>query len=88
MAITSKEINLSQLDNELGGKGLIADFTDPKKKLILPADNSNVTEAQLEDAIAAHIAVDEAAAKAASRQAILDRLGISAEEAQLLLGGN
>ena len=30
----------------------------------------------------------EAEAKAASRQAILDRLGISAEEAQLLLGGN
>jgi hypothetical protein len=30
----------------------------------------------------------EAEAKAASRQAILDRLGLTAEEAQLLLGGN
>jgi hypothetical protein len=30
----------------------------------------------------------EADAKAASRQAILDRLGLTAEEAQLLLGGN
>ncbi len=30
----------------------------------------------------------EADAKATARQAILDRLGISAEEAQLLLGGN
>ena len=30
----------------------------------------------------------EAEAKAASRQVILDRLGITAEEAQLLLGGN
>jgi len=30
----------------------------------------------------------EAQAKATVRQAILDRLGISAEEAQLLLGGN
>jgi hypothetical protein len=30
----------------------------------------------------------EAEAKAAERQAILDRLGLSAEEAQLLLGGN
>jgi hypothetical protein len=30
----------------------------------------------------------EAAEKAASRQAVLDRLGISAEEAQLLLGAN
>lgn len=28
------------------------------------------------------------AAKAAERQAILDRLGLTAEEAQLLLGGN
>jgi len=30
----------------------------------------------------------EAEAKATSRQAILDRLGLTAEEAQLLLGGN
>jgi hypothetical protein len=30
----------------------------------------------------------EEEAKATARQAILDRLGISAEEAQLLLGGN
>jgi hypothetical protein len=30
----------------------------------------------------------EAEAKAASRQAILDRLGLTTEEAQLLLGGN
>lgn len=56
MAITSKKINLAQLDKELGGKGLIADFNDDKKKLILPADNSNVTEEQLEAAIAAHVA--------------------------------
>ena len=30
----------------------------------------------------------EAEAKASARQVILDRLGLSAEEAQLLLGGN
>lgn len=30
----------------------------------------------------------EAEAKAAARQALLDKLGITAEEAQLLLGGN
>jgi hypothetical protein len=30
----------------------------------------------------------EAEAKATARQAVLDRLGITAEEAQLLLGGN
>jgi hypothetical protein len=56
MATTSKEINLWQLDQELGGQGLCADFNDPKKKVIVPADDSNVTDEELEVAIAAHIA--------------------------------
>ena len=56
MAITNKEINLFQLDQELGGKGLIADLNDPDQKLILPSENSDVTDAQLEAAIAAHVA--------------------------------
>jgi len=56
MAITSKEINLEQLDQELGNEGLVADFNDPKKKIIKPADNSTITEEQLDAAIAAHIA--------------------------------
>jgi hypothetical protein len=56
MATTSKEINLQQLDQELGGQGLCADFNDPKKKLIVPADNSTVTEDDLKAAIAAHVA--------------------------------
>jgi len=56
MAITSKKINLGQLTKELGGRGLIADFNDPENKLILPADDSGITEAELEAAIDAHIA--------------------------------
>lgn len=56
MAITNKDINLAQLDAELGGKGLIGDFNDPHKKLILASENSDVTEAQLQVAIAAHVA--------------------------------
>ena len=56
MAITSKEINLFQLDQELGGQGLCADFNDPKKKIITIADNSTVTEEELEAAITNHIA--------------------------------
>ena len=56
MAITDKEINLLQLDNETGGKGLIGNFNDADAKLILPADNNDLTEAQLEAAIAAHLA--------------------------------
>ena len=56
MAITSKEINLEQLDQELGGQGLCADFNDPKKKIIIAAENSSVTEDEIKNAIAAHIA--------------------------------
>ncbi len=56
MAITSKEINLEQLDNELGSQGLVADFNDVNNKIIKPADDSIVTEAELEAAIEAHIA--------------------------------
>jgi hypothetical protein len=89
MAITSKKINIIQLDKELGSKGLITDFNDLSNKLILPADNSDVTEDELNDAIAVHIAMPtEAEERATARQAILDRLGLTAEEAQLLLGGN
>ena len=56
MATTSKEINLTQLDQELGGQGLCADFNDPKKKIIIAAENSTVTEDEIKNAIAAHIA--------------------------------
>ena len=54
MATTSKEINLAQLDNELGSKGLIANFEDKSKKIIMASENSDVTQAQVEAAIAAH----------------------------------
>jgi hypothetical protein len=59
MITTSKEINLLQLDQELGGQGLCADFNDPKKKIIKPSDNSRITEAELKAAIAAHVAQPE-----------------------------
>ena len=56
MVTTSKNINLGQLDAELGGQGLCGDFNDPNNKIIKPADESTVTEAQLKAAVAAHIA--------------------------------
>ena len=59
MAITSKDINLVQLDRELGSKGLVANFEQPKAKIIKPADGSNISEAQLEAAIAAHVALPD-----------------------------
>jgi hypothetical protein len=85
MAITNKEINLAQLSTELGGKGLIADFTDTNKKLILPANGVELTEAELKAAIDAHIAIDDDAVKASAKSALLNKLGITAEEAALLL---
>jgi hypothetical protein len=87
MAITSKEINLAQLDKELGSKGLCADFNDAKKKIITVADNSDVTEKELEDAIAAHIAIDEVAeatqAKAAA-EGKLSALGLTTDDLRAL----
>jgi hypothetical protein len=56
MITTSKEINLEQLDAELGGQGLCADFNDIKKKIIMPAENSTVSDEQLKVAIASHVA--------------------------------
>jgi hypothetical protein len=56
MAITSKKINLGQLDQELGGHGLVADFNDEKKKIVLTADNSPITDEELELAIKNHVA--------------------------------
>lgn len=76
MAITSKEINLAQLDKELGGQGLVANFNDPDNKIIKPADNSTITETELIAAIDLHIAITEeakaAAEEAAKQQAFND----------------
>lgn len=83
MAITSKDINLSQLDQELGGKGLVADFNDDNKKLILPADESDVTEAQLEAGIAAHIALPDPEPTVADK---LARVGLTVDEIKAALG--
>ena len=49
-----------------------------------------ITKKQFDDTlnIIDKINQDKAEAKATARQAVLDRLGLTAEEAQLLLGGN
>jgi hypothetical protein len=56
MATTSKKINIVQLDKELNSHGLICDFNDDKKKIIKAAENSPITEKEIEVAIDAHIA--------------------------------
>jgi hypothetical protein len=92
MITTSKEINLEQLDAELGNQGLCADFNDIKKKVIMPADNSTVTETELEAAIAAHIAgPTEAEVTQLNREqglAKLKELGFTDDQISALLGGN
>jgi hypothetical protein len=87
MIKVNKEINLAQLDKELNGQGLIAELNQDTGEVISVgfADNNSATQAQLKNAIDAHIAIDEVEAKAAAKAALLDRLGISAEEARLLL---
>ena len=89
MATTSKAINLLQLDKELGSKGLNADFNDSKNTIILAADGSDVTEAQLEAAIAAHIAEPtEQEIKVLNKQegiAKLKELGLTEEQITALL---
>lgn len=95
MAITSLEVDLVKLDQALGGKGLVADFNDPKKKVILAAEGSDVTDEDILDMIESqHPTVlaekkakeTEEATKATAKAALLDRLGITADEAVLLLG--
>jgi len=92
MAITSKEINLEQLDNELGSQGLVADFNDANNKVIKPADNSTITEAQLDAAITAHIAgPTKAQITQLNREqglAKLKELGFTDAQISALLEGN
>jgi hypothetical protein len=91
MIITSKEINLLQLDKELGGQGLCADFNDPKKKVIMPASGSSVTKTELENAIKAHIAQpDEMAVRQLNREQGLSKLkefGCTDDQISALLNG-
>ena len=95
MAILSVEIDLDLLDKALGGKGLIADLNDPDQKIVLPAEGSDVTDAEiiakaksLEAEVIANRKAKELAEKEkeSNRAALLERLGITADEAALLLG--
>jgi hypothetical protein len=90
MAITSKKINLSQLDQELGAYGLCGDFNDPEKKVIIPSENSTLTEAELEAGIAAHVAQpDEMEIRQLNREQGLSKLkelGFTDDQISALLG--
>lgn len=85
--ITDKEINLDQLDKELGSYGLCADFNNPKAKIIKTADNSPISDEELEIGIKNHLAIDEkaeAAIKRAVAEAKLAALGLTVDDLRAL----
>jgi hypothetical protein len=57
--ITNKNINLLQLDKEIGSFGLCIDQNDVNNKIITTADESTVTQDQLEKAVKDHVAVED-----------------------------
>ena len=57
------------------------------EEIVRDATVEEITQIEAEQAAQA-TAQAEAQAKATARQAILDRIGLTADEAQLLLGGN
>lgn len=85
MIKVDKVINLSQLDSELNSKGLVAELENNKIVSIGLADDNDATINQLISAIENHKAIDEIALKEQRRQEILNRLGITDEEAKILL---
>ncbi len=76
---TTKEINLAQLDQELGGHGLCGSEGE-----VVAVEGSPVTKKELTAAIKAHVYVDPNAEKNAARAALLERRGITEDEAALL----
>lgn len=90
MIKTSKKINLPQLDAELGNQGLCADFNDLDNKIIQPAENSTITEKELKDAIAKHIAgpTQQEITQLNREQGLtkLKELGFTDEQISALLG--
>ena len=81
---TPKQVNLSQLDDELGGYGL-----NGAEGLVQACEGSPVTEEQLSAAIAAHVYVDPDAERLAAREsamAKLTALGLNVDEVAAIVG--
>lgn len=81
MVKTTKKINLAQLDQELNAGGLNMESIDGEHTI--SAVNDNVTKAQLEAAIAAHVAVDDPQPTIAEK---LASVGLSIEDLKAALG--
>lgn len=84
MIKVTKEINLSQLDSELNGKGLIASVDENKKiNAVGLADNNDATKAELEAAITAHKAAPVAQPTIDEK---LASVGLSVNDLKVALG--
>ena len=83
MITVTKNINLSQLDNELNGEGLIASLDENKKITAVGlAENNSATEPELTVAIANHIAVFAESSVAEK----LASVGVSIDDLKAALG--
>lgn len=82
------QLNGVQLQKELKDAGIRLNEY-PRlidNKLVLDISQSDETNAR--QIVDSHIGIDDSLIKATQRQAILNRLGITEEEARILLGGN
>ena len=83
---TNKTVNLAQLDKEFNGKGLNAKLDENGNIVeVTLTEHNDGLEADLQAAIDAHIAIDDKAVKAEAKAALLEQLGITEEQAKLLL---
>lgn len=80
--ITNKKINLSQLDQELGGLGLSINDNDVDNKIITTSDLSTVTQDQLEAAVDNHVAVEHVI----TIEEKLASVGLSVDDLKAALG--
>ena len=83
------ELNGSQLRKELQNAGIT--ISDASESVMVDGNNdlwldiADKDKAKAETIVAAHIGVDESAIREAAKAALLARLGITADEAKLLL---
>ena len=86
MIKVNKKINLAQLDQEFNGEGLNGVLDDLGNYVEIGlASNNQGNENELKVILANHTAIDVDAQKNAAKTALLEKLGITADEAALLL---
>ena len=89
MIKVNKKVNLAQLDQEYNGQGLNGVLDDLGNCVEIGlASNNTGSEEELKECLDKHIAKDLEVERIVQKAALLAKLGITADEAALLLGGN